>query len=149
MPAPKGNKFALFNKGGAPPIYKDVQILIDKIDEYFESFKSDGSEQFTPPLGFRPTVAGLALYLGFESRQSIYDYRDRNQEFSYIIKRALTYIEMHYEQMLESKSVAGAIFALKNMGWKDNLDVTTGGDKLTDKPQINLTINDKDINLSS
>ena len=31
----------------------------------------------------------------------------------------LLFIEMEYEQLLESKGSTGAIFALKNMGWSD------------------------------
>jgi hypothetical protein len=32
-------------------------------------------------------------------------------------------VEMSYEQKLSSKDVTGAIFALKNMGWKDKSEM--------------------------
>ena len=36
-PAPKGNQYAVGNKGGRPPIFKTVQELDQAINEYFES----------------------------------------------------------------------------------------------------------------
>jgi len=68
-----------------------------------------------------PTVTGLALYLGFASRQSFYDYENRDK-FSYTIKKARTFIEKHYEEMLQVGNTTGAIFALKNLGWKDKTE---------------------------
>lgn len=78
-----------------------------------------------------PTITGLAYHLGFESRQSLYDYEDI-EEFSCIVKRARLRVEMGYEESLRGNNVAGSIFALKNMGWKDQtqMDMTTGGEKL-------------------
>jgi hypothetical protein len=140
MAAPKGNKFALFNKGGQPPKYKNADELIEKLNEYFESYLPDNE----PVLGFKPTTVGLALYLGFADRRSIYDYRDRSEEYSYIIKKALSLIEMKYEQMLESKTYAGAIFALKNMGWTDSKDITSGGEKI--ETGNNFFFSDNDFN---
>jgi len=92
-------------------------------------------------------VSGLAYFLGFESRQSLYDYEKRS-EFSYIIKRARLRIESEYEKKLSYKHPVGSIFALKNMGWADKqeIDHTTGGEKLTPS-SINLTIDGDDIKL--
>ena len=61
---------------------------------------------------------GLALFLGFCSRQSIYDYKE-NQEYSYVLKRATLAVENSYE----TNGTAFDIFALKNMGWKDKTEV--------------------------
>ena len=110
--------------GGQPPKYKTVKELQDKIDLYFEEMESPESDK-------RPTVTGLAYYLGFESRQSIYDYK-KSEKYSYTIKRAILYIEVKYEEMLTSKHITGAIFALKNFGWKDQnfTDITTNGDSI-------------------
>ena len=103
------------NKGGQPPIYSTPEEMQVKIDEYFR-------------MNTTYRISALAYHLGFESRQSIYDYKKR-PEFSYIIKRALLLVEDGYEEELRSKSVAGAIFALKNMGWKDSqqIDHTSQG----------------------
>jgi hypothetical protein len=71
------------------------------------------------------------LWLGFESRQSFYDY-EKEGEFSYTIKKARLRIEERYEQRLHGNSPAGAIFALKNFGWTDRqeIDHTTKGEKI-------------------
>ena len=41
-------------------------------------------------------------------------------------------IEHHYESLLQGNSVAGPIFALKNLGWVDSqsIDHTSKGDKM-------------------
>lgn len=74
----------------------------------------------------RITISGLAYYLGFESRQSFYDYEKR-PEFSYTIKRARLFIENEYEKLLISNNTTGAIFALKNFGWKDKSEIEHSG----------------------
>lgn len=104
--------------GGRPPLFNSDTELQEAVDKYFSL------------LGDKPaTITGLALALGFESRQSLYDYEDR-EEFSYTVKRARLKIECEYEQKLSGNSVTGPIFALKNLGWKDKSEVeqkVTGG----------------------
>ena len=75
----------------------------------------------------RITISGLAYYLGFESRQSFYDYEKR-PEFSYTIKRARLFIENEYEKLLISNNTTGAIFALKNFGWSDKQEIQHSGE---------------------
>ena len=115
MPAPLGNIFALGNDGGRPAFFDSPEEFRDRVVEYLESYYGD---EKNPMIGYKPTTTGLALWLGFKSRQSLYDYKEK-EEYSYIIKKALLFIEMEYEQLLESKGSTGAIFALKNMGWSD------------------------------
>lgn len=114
--------------GGRPRIYEDPQELTKKIIEYFFSeqtdcgnyvFSNDLSECITMGMVIKkPTVNGLALFLGFADKSTLYEYRDR-PEFSYPIKASLTLIEQYHEERLSENNVTGAIFALKNMGWKD------------------------------
>lgn len=111
---------------GRPPKYETPEELEKKIDEYFEDVT-------------KPTITGLALFLGFESRQSFYDY-EKNGNFSYIIKRARLHIESIYEESLHSQSCTGAIFALKNFGWKDKQEVEQNGIMTN----INLTVDSAD-----
>lgn len=118
MGAPKGNKYALGNTGGRPPKYKNVKELENKINEYFESLLNEDGDEFEK----RPTVSGLGLYLGFMSRANFDQYAEK-EEFKYCIKRAKYLVESSYEEMLMSKVSTGAIFALKNMGWKDKTEV--------------------------
>lgn len=128
MAAPKGNKFALgLNTTGAPPIFKDKKELQDKIIEYFD--KCESSKE-------NIKITGLCLFLGFESRQSFYDYEKR-EEFSYTIRRARLVIESHYEEGLNTFKYGGAVFGLKNMGWKDKTEVETT-DKTSKTSQIDL-----------
>lgn len=112
MAAPKHNRFAIGNNGGRPQIYTEPESLYTKIMEYFEWSESDNSSKVT--------ITGLCLFLGFESRKSLSDYEER-QEFSTLIKRARMAVENYYEEKLISMSYGGAIFALKNMGWKDEV----------------------------
>lgn len=120
MAAPKGNKYAVGNNGGRPSTYETPEQLEKAVEEYL-----DGSEV--------KTITGLALALGFESRQSLYDYEKRD-EFSYIIRRAKLFVENYYElQLLTSNSSTGPKFALQQMGWSDKqeIDHTSKGEKIT------------------
>lgn len=103
-------------KTGRPPKYETAEELQEKIEEYF-------NEE-----GIKYTIAGLCLYLGFESRQSFYDL-SKNDKFSYTIKRARLMLQDHYEGLLQGNNVTGAIFALKNLGYTDKqeIDHTTKG----------------------
>lgn len=128
MAAKKGNKTALGNDGGRPPFYTTAIELQNKIDEYFNNCPETKAIAISESVINVPvyTISGLAYYLGFESRQSLYDY-ENNEVFSYIIKRAKLRIEMKYEQNLSFQNATGSIFALKNMGWKDKTEHELSG----------------------
>jgi hypothetical protein len=123
MPAPEGNKNALGNNGGRPPFYDNVEDLQSAIDMYF----SENPE--------KPTVTGLAYFLGFQDRKSIYEYKDKI-EFTHTIKRAVLRIESKHEEKLYESSASGSIFWLKNRDWKDKseTDITSGGEKINLPP---------------
>lgn len=118
-------------KSGRPPLYKTNKALQDKVLEYINScpdkkevVTKDGNIITIPS----PTISGLCYFLGFESRQSYYDYEQR-PEFSYTLKRAKLFIENEYEKQLHNPNCTGAIFALKNFGWKDKqLELNVNGD---------------------
>ena len=114
MAAPEGNKYAEGNNGGRPPKFETPELLEAACKEYISAN------------GNNLTITGLALYLGFDSRQSLYDY-EKKEEFSFIIKEARLNVENSYEKSLRTVSVTGAIFALKNMGWKDKQEVEQSG----------------------
>lgn len=109
---------------GCPPIFESAEALQLRIDYYFSLFGKDISQDERKGQGIeiyenRPTITGLCLFLGFESRQSFYDYEKR-EGFSYTIKKARVKIENVYENMFGTKAgTVGSIFALKNLGWKD------------------------------
>ena len=108
-------------KGGRPRKYKTVEKLQAAIDKYFEEV-----DKFT--------ICGLALHLGFVSRNSLLSYEGYSEEFFCTIKRAKTRIEQYYEEHLVENNAAGSIFALKNFDWSDKTDVVFE-DKRTYTPE--------------
>jgi hypothetical protein len=121
---------------GRPPVFSSEEDLQNQVDAYFNSgirtktiFVGKDAIPTEVPV---PTITGLAIFLGFESRQSFYDY-EKNPKFSYTIKKARMFIEREYEEQLQVGNTTGAIFALKNMGWIDrqHQDHTTNGKDIT------------------
>jgi hypothetical protein len=123
-------------KKGNPPRYKTAQELDLKISEYFENKKpkpitqdidgkiiavtdKHGNVVYTKE---KPTLSGLAVYLGFADRQSLYDQKERDSEFSCAIKKAYSMIECYHEENLFEPACTGSIFWLKAHGWKDKPD---------------------------
>ena len=109
---------------GRPPEYQTPAELQAKIEKYFKDgvrFKTiivGPANNRTEVTVQVPTICGLCLYLGFESRQSFYDY-EKKPGFTYTIKKARMLIEREYEEQLQTSTPTGAIFALKNFNWKD------------------------------
>lgn len=97
---------------GRPKVYETPELMAQAIDLYLATCEAEKKA---------PTVTRMALALGFESRQSFYDYEEK-PEFSYIIKTARLYVEAGYEDGLRENNCTGSIFALKNMGWKDKVE---------------------------
>lgn len=129
---------------GAPPKYKSVKEMQKAIDKYFEDCKgevltdADGNvmyDKYGCPIvvGSRPlTVTGLALALGFASRQALLNYQAK-EEFNDTITRAKTRIEQYAEERLFDKDGAnGAKFSLANnfSGWaeKQQIDANVSND---------------------
>lgn len=115
---------------GRPALFRTPAEMQRKIDEYFSTQVGDfpvrdkyGNQIYNKaglPLIKEqpPTVAGLALFLGFADRTSFYEYKAR-AEFTDTVKRAITRIEEYAERgvMVKDKPT-GNIFWLKNHGWK-------------------------------
>lgn len=125
------------NKGGRPPMYKTVEEMQEKIDEYFEECKGivvvdeDGEpklDKYGNALVYksRPlTITGLALALGFNSRQALLNYQGK-KEFNDTITRAKAIVEQYAEERLFDKDGAnGAKFSLANNfnGWADKQQI--------------------------
>jgi hypothetical protein len=72
------------------------------------------------------TFAGLALFLGFNSIQQFDDYNDTG-EHAAALKWGRLRVEASYERKLHAQSAAGAIFALKYMGWGERTESKLGG----------------------
>jgi len=69
------------------------------------------------------TICGLALGLGFVSRQSLLNYEGR-PEFAAAIKKLRLIVEESKEQALSGAYPTGSIFWLKNHGWRDSVDLS-------------------------
>ena len=126
---------------GRPPKYKSKEEMQEKIDQYFKECEGellkdkDGEFVFDKNgfpiiVGKRPlTMTGLALALGFSSRQSLLNYKAK-KEFLDTITRARARVEQYTEECLFDKNTAnGAKFSLSNNfdGWseKQELEVET------------------------
>jgi hypothetical protein len=112
--------------------FKTVKELNNIIDAYFDFTQSEQETAVAPANEVNekpvkktikkqaqpPTIAGLALYIGFVSRQE-FDHHEAKGKFSASLKKARLRIEAEYEKKLHIQSSTGAIFALKSMGWNE------------------------------
>ena len=96
--------------GGRPPKFETPEQFEKAVDEYIAN---------TPAA--QVTLTGLCMWLGFVSKQSLYDYK-KKPGFSFPVLKGLMAVENSYEITLRSQSAPGSIFALKNMGWKDKTE---------------------------
>lgn len=135
MGAPIGNQNALDGNGGRPPKFATPEQLNEMIDAYFVHIQGEkvtkvdeagNVEETWKRLPEPATITGLALFLGFCSKQSLYDYGEK-VEFTYPIKKARMLIECEYEKKLSGQMPTGSIFALKNMGWQDKSQTEISG----------------------
>ena len=123
---------------GRPPQFANPDELQRKIDDYFIYIEGEHHFEADPDNENKdikvydrwpepPSITGLCIYLGFESRQSFHDYGKKPQ-FSYTIKMARLRVENAYEiSLIQAKNPTGAIFALKNLGWDDKQKVELAG----------------------
>ncbi|MEO8887302.1 MAG: terminase small subunit [Mucilaginibacter sp.] len=118
--------------------------LTDLIEAYFsrvESYQPEGkaTRGSKTPIGISAeneskeahgpaTIAGLAFYLGFNSREQFESY-ESNGKFAACIKRACLRIEEVYEKKLHQQS-SGVIFALKTLGWNEKSETKKSTDAI-------------------
>lgn len=128
------------NPVGAPPKYRSVKAMQEKIDAYFEACKGkpllyDNGKPMRNKNGYiiyddkkPPTVTGLALALGFTSRQALLNYQNK-PEFVDTITRAKARCEQYAEERLYDKDGSGgAQFSLRaNFGWDDKTKQESAG----------------------
>jgi hypothetical protein len=147
---------------GAPAKYKTPQEMEEKIAAYFKTCEPklmtyEDSDGVTQPIIIKgepyykqepPTKSGLALFLGFESRQSLWDY-EQKKAFSYIIKRAKLALSEHHEKGLDKEKCTGHIFWLKCNGakepvneWNDKAEETSQNEDRTLKLVIDWGTDD-------
>lgn len=110
--APPAPHEGYVSRMGRPPKFETVDQMETVIDAYFAY-----CEVNKLPL----TITGLGLALGM-SRQALLDYQNKD-EFLDTVKRAKAIVENFAEIKLLTEGGSGAIFALKNFGWKDKTEV--------------------------
>ena len=131
---------------GMTPMYTSVEEIESKIEQYFEDCKgypltdNEGNQIFNkfglPVLidVHPPTVTGLALALGFTSRQALLNYQAK-LEFVDTITRAKARVEQYAEERLFDRDGSnGAQFSLRNnfKGWDaDKKNDDSGEGKIT------------------
>lgn len=128
-------------RGGSTPKYTSKKQIEGLIEQYFEDCKGtplldkDGNPMVTKwgepiMIGTRPlTVSGLALALGFRTRQSLLNYKAK-KEFTETIESAMLRIEAYTEERLYDKDgVNGARFSLQNnfSAWNSAKETTEAG----------------------
>ena len=119
---------------GRPPKYKSVEEMQAKIDEYFAACKGhpmtddEGKpvlDKFGRPIvldAHPPTITGLALALGFASRQGLLTYQGK-KVYCDTITRAKAKCEQYAEERLFDRDGSnGAKFSLQNnfTGWRED-----------------------------
>ena len=143
------------NKGGRPPFYNTAEEMQEKIDAYFVECEGrlltdNEGNVITDKYGYpvrvdtRPlTITGLALALGFNSRQALLNYQEKD-EFHDTIMRAKAKVECYAEERLFDKDGAnGAKFSLANnfAGWKEKKEIEAD---VSNKITINVELVDDD-----
>lgn len=131
---------------GMTPMYTSVEEIEGKIEQYFEDCKGypltdeKGKQvfnKFGSPIFIDvhpPTVTGLALALGFTSRQALLNYQAK-PKFVDTITRAKARVEQYAEERLFDRDGSnGAQFSLRNnfKGWDaDKKNDDFGDGKIT------------------
>lgn len=88
------------NLGGRPRKYKSVRQMTMRINKYFDEKEI-------------PTKAGLALYLGFCSKDALNEYKEY-KGFSDLIGHTFLKIEQFWTENLAKANHSGSAFWLKN-----------------------------------
>ena len=119
------------------PIYSSAAALSGRIDAYFNYIggeyhldgkagkEANGEHSAAKKVWDREpepgTFTGLALFLGFNSRQE-FEYYESHGLYAAALQRGRLHVEAGYEKKLHHQSPAGAIFALKSMGWNEKTE---------------------------
>lgn len=105
-------------KVGRPLKIETPEQMEKILNEYFET--TDES---------KITITGICLALGVD-KSTFYDYESR-EGYKDIVRQARMIVENSYEISLRENGRTGDIFALKNFGWKDKMEVETNKQELS------------------
>lgn len=134
------------------PYYsKSAAVLADRIDEYFmyiegepqaeqppikENSKTSAAQKAWEREPEFATISGMALFLGFTSKQEFEAY-EQSGKHAQVLKRARLRVEAAYEARLH-QTPTGVIFALKTLGWNDKPETIKPSTKTDDTLKIEI-----------
>jgi hypothetical protein len=94
------------------------KLTPDEVEELSAAYMEECREKDEPL-----TITGLALALGFASKQSIYDYL-KDDDYKYAMGRAHLRVENSYEmQGAKGRGDGFLVFTLKQFGWSDKQEI--------------------------
>ncbi len=114
--------------------YQTAEEMSEAIEKYFKDCEGKAltyengdavTDKYGAPViigAHPPTVTGLALWLGFKTRQSLLNYQARTAAFNDILTVAKSRCEEYAERRLYDRDgVNGAKFSLTNnfKGWRE------------------------------
>jgi len=114
-------------------IYETPEAMQAAINLYFDECKAQDE-----PV----TITGLALALGFNSRQALINYENYSKEFHDTVKSAKLRVENAYEKRLIHRGNGGDVFALKQFDWTDRQDINQNN-RFVDETGQDLHAKDK------
>jgi len=97
-------------KVGRPLKIESPEQMEKILNEYFETTEEN-----------KITLTGICLALNLD-KSNFYEYEKR-EGYQDIVKRARMIVENSYEMSLRETGRTGDIFALKNFGWRDKMEV--------------------------
>ena len=110
-------------KVGRPLKIETPEQMEKILNEYFETTDEN-----------KITITGICLALDLD-KKNFYEYEKR-EGYQDIVKRARMIVENSYEMSLRENGRTGDIFALKNFGWRDKMEVETNKDELNKLDKI-------------
>lgn len=110
-------------------MYPSARMMQDAVNDYFDRCEINDKP---------PTMAGMALSLGFSTVASLNAYSDYGDDYKRVVESARTRVEAYLsEQLIVGKNAAGPLASLRqqHQGWEDKRTVSHTvevGDKLAD-----------------
>ena len=133
----KGNLFSLGGyNSGRPPIFAEPDKMYSKIAEYLDWADNQKGKNGKGIY----TLEGCALYLGFASVQSFYDYEKRTAEFSYVINKYRLFLtDWNVQKLYWGGTYMGSQFWLRNHGNYTDESIVNQNQTIT---QVNPVVKD-------
>lgn len=95
-------------------MYKSVEEFDFIVDSYVALMLHEGR-----PL----SLPGLCLALGFSDKSTLYEYQERDDDWTHSVKRARQLVEAATVEAGYKGNAGMPVFILKNMGYSDRADV--------------------------